>query len=84
MFRSRETGEVVIGQWPNLPLWVFLATAVIGRILDLDGTPERVVRVVGAAALAWWAVDEMLRGVNPFRRLLGAFVLLVTIAGLVL
>jgi hypothetical protein len=26
-------------------------------------------------ALGWWAVDEVLRGVNPWRRLLGTAVL---------
>jgi len=26
-------------------------------------------------ALAWWAVDEVVRGVNPWRRCLGAGVL---------
>ena len=31
--------------------------------------------VTGAVALAFWAIDEILRGVNPLRRILGAAVL---------
>lgn len=36
-------------------------------------------RVVATVALSWWAVDEIVRGVNPWRRLLGT----VVFAGLV-
>jgi hypothetical protein len=31
--------------------------------------------VLAAASIAVWAADEILRGVNPFRRLLGGAVL---------
>jgi len=30
------------------------------------------VRAIAALALGWWAADEIGRGVNPWRRLLGA------------
>ena len=26
---------------------------------------------MGAGGLAWWALDEVIRGVNPWRRVLG-------------
>jgi hypothetical protein len=42
-----------------------------------------VLDAVATAALLVWAVDEVLRGVNPFRRLLGGGVLVVVVAGLV-
>jgi hypothetical protein len=29
----------------------------------------------------WWALDELIRGVNPFRRLLGAVVAVITLLG---
>ena len=35
------------------------------------------------AALGWWATDELVRGVNPFRRILGAVVLGSAVASLV-
>jgi hypothetical protein len=34
-----------------------------------------VVTVVGTAALLVWAIDEIVRGVNPWRRALGSGVL---------
>jgi len=36
-----------------------------------DSGAFTVLRVVALAALGWWAVDEVVRGVNPWRRLLG-------------
>ena len=38
-------------------------------------------RGVGSVALVVWALDELLRGVNPFRRALGAVVLAAQLAG---
>jgi hypothetical protein len=39
------------------------------------------VEVTGTAALVIWAVDEIVRGVNPWRRMLGAVVLAATVLG---
>ena len=71
-FRDRRTGAFVIGQWPNLPLWLFLGLAATRWILAPQGAPGLWLRIGAGAALAWWAADEILRGVNPWRRLLGA------------
>jgi hypothetical protein len=73
MFRSRETGRIVVAQIPNVSLGLLLAATGLRR-----RAPEPVgchhwgplVRVV---TLAWWGLDEIVRGVNPWRRLLGAF-----------
>jgi hypothetical protein len=72
LFRDRETGRIVVAQFPNVALWLFLATALLRRIVDEDSTAFTVLRIIGLAALAWWARDERVRGVNPWRRLLGA------------
>ena len=69
---------------PNLPLVLFLAAAAVRRFAEPDGTAGTLVTVVATVALLWWAADEILRGVNPFRRILGAVVAVVTIASLVL
>jgi hypothetical protein len=37
-------------------------------------------RAAAAVGLIWWAADEVLRGVNPWRRLLGGAVLAAQIA----
>lgn len=82
-FRSRETGKITLAQFPNPPAWIFLGASVVQRVADLRGAPRGVLRAIAVAAAVWWAGDELIRGVNPFRRLLGATVLGITIWGLV-
>jgi hypothetical protein len=84
MFRDRSTGKIVIVQWPNVPLAVFLVAAVVRRLVHPAGRAGAALSAVAVVALLWWAGDEVLRGVNPFRRLLGATVLVVTVVGLFL
>jgi hypothetical protein len=84
LFRDRETGDIVIAQWPNLPLLVFLVASVAKRLLDPSGTVGTALTVVVVGSLLWWAGDEVLRGVNPFRRILGGFVLVLTVGRLLL
>jgi hypothetical protein len=74
-FRNRRTGELTVAQAPNLSLWIFVVSRVVLWIARPDGDVRTAVDAVGTAALVWWAGDEVLRGVNPFRRLLGAGVL---------
>lgn len=72
LFRNRKTGALTIGQWPNLPLWLFGGLSA-GAWLAPSNQPLAQWLSIGAdLALAWWALDELLRGVNPWRRLLGA------------
>jgi hypothetical protein len=71
MFRSRQTGQITIAQFPNLALWVFLVTVVVRWVVVPRGDFHTTIDAVAVAALAAWAVDEVLRGVNPWRRLLG-------------
>ncbi len=84
-FRSRIDGRITVGQWPNLPLWLFLGLTAAGFALDPTGAPGRAVRAGALLCLAWWALDEVFRGVNPWRRFLGALGLLglaISLAGL--
>ena len=83
LFRDRETGRVVIAQFPNLPLWIFLGTVVGRWLVAEDSGAFTVLRVVALVALGWWAVDEVVRGVNPWRRLLGVAGCGFVIAGVV-
>ena len=75
-FRSRETGRITIAQAPNPPLWIFLA-ATLGRWFVSDAGPwADLFWWVSTGALAWWAADEVIRGVNPWRRVIGGVGLL--------
>jgi hypothetical protein len=49
--------------------------AAVDLLLAPEGDLGAVIRLIGAAALTYWALDELLRGVNPWRRCLGAAVL---------
>jgi len=84
LFRNRRTGELTVAQVPNAPLAVFAVAAAIRWIFDPSGTVGTVVAVAATVALVVWAVDEVVRGVNPWRRLLGGGVLAVTAVGILL
>jgi hypothetical protein len=71
LFRSRRTGRITVVQLPNVALWIYLVTVVARWAVPSGTTPDAVVDWVGVAALGWWAVDELIRGVNPWRRGLG-------------
>ncbi len=80
-FRDRNTDRIVIGQRPNVPLAVWLVCLVVGWVLDPHGGWGTALGVTGTVALVIWAGDEVLRGVNPWRRALGAGVLAVLLLG---
>jgi hypothetical protein len=81
-FRNRRTGRLTVVQWPNVPLWVFIVASVAERAVHASGRIHEVERVVTVVALLLWALDEVVRGVNPFRRLLGAAVAVATVVNL--
>ncbi len=71
-----------MAQVPNIPLVVFLAAVVAGRLLDHHHQASRILADVAAGAIVVWALDEIVRGVNPWRRVLGTLVLGVSIRSL--
>jgi hypothetical protein len=72
VFRNRKTGKFTVAQMPNAPLALFVALRIAQALVSPHGTVHPVLRWLAVAALAWWGLDELLRGVNPFRRVLGA------------
>ncbi|MEO0492079.1 MAG: hypothetical protein AAF081_01535 [Actinomycetota bacterium] len=72
-FENRHTGRITVAQFPNPPLVVgvvgWLVAALFGGSLSTIG---RLVSVVG---FVWWGSDELVRGVNPWRRVLGVVVI---------
>ncbi len=75
LFRDRTTGRITIGQFPNAALGLFLVASLLRWIIGPSGWPATALDLVAAGALTWWSVDELVRGVNPWRRLLGGAVL---------
>jgi predicted Na+-dependent transporter len=74
-FRSRVTGRITIAQFPNTALWMFLAASLATWVVQPGGTLWGVARIIALGSGAYWAGDELLRGVNPWRRALGLIVL---------
>ena len=83
-FRNPQTGQVVVVQPPNLPLWIWIAATAVRRIFSPDGAFGAALTIVGTGALAVWALLELARGDSPFRRVLGGVVLVFLVAGLLL
>jgi len=83
LFRNRTTGERTIAQFPNIPLGVFLVAVVVRWVAHPSGSLGTAVDVVAGVALVVWAGDEVVRGVNPWRRILGGGVLAYAVIGAV-
>jgi hypothetical protein len=83
LFRDRTTGRIVVMQVPNLPLAIFLVATVVRVVAHPHGTAGKVLSAVGTAGLVVWAGEEVWKGVNPFRRILGGVVLVAVVVGLV-
>lgn len=73
LFRDRTTGKIVMAQFPNIPLVSWLVATALALVTT--GTVHTILGCTAIVALVVWAGDELLRGVNPFRRMLGAAVL---------
>jgi hypothetical protein len=78
MFLNRRTGHITVVQWPNISLSVYIVTAIVLHALHPMGGAETLARVIVNVAIILWAIDELLRGVNPFRRTLGLVVMITT------
>jgi hypothetical protein len=72
-----------VSQPPNPALCVWLAAVALGWF-DLSAAHAAEVRGIRHGALIVWALDEVVRGASPFRRVLGALVLVAQLVSLVL
>ena len=71
-FRNRETGEITIGQPPNTYAKVAGGLWLARKVWRGKGTLAQVLMVAETGALALLGADELVRGVNPWRRFIGA------------
>ena len=72
---DRKTGKLVVAQRPNLLLALAIAGLLLARLL-----PSSLLAVVlGKTLWLAWSGDELLRGVNPWRRALGLTVAVFTL-----
>jgi hypothetical protein len=79
-FRNRETGAITVAQTPNLALSVFLVATAILWLMHPTGVISTVAKVIATGGLIVWALDEVVRGVNPWRCFLGVAVLIYVVS----
>ena len=70
-FRNRETGEITIGQPPNNYARIAGGLWLARKVWRGKGTVGQVLFVAETGALALLGADELVRGVNPWRRFIG-------------
>ncbi len=75
-FQNRETGAITVAQWPNLLLWTVIVAGVLLWIWPSAGNASAGLTIVLKGGLIIWGIDEIFRGVNPWRRCLGAAVVI--------
>ncbi|MGZ6005663.1 MAG: hypothetical protein ACXWLH_05985 [Candidatus Saccharimonadales bacterium] len=74
-------GNVVIWQMPNVPLisWAIFTTL----SLFISGKTSDVLSWIAGVSLIVWAILEIFKGVNYFRRTLGLIVLVFAVISLI-
>jgi hypothetical protein len=74
-------GKFVLGQKPNLPIIVWAVCTVANWFIGAK-TATTILHVTGTTAWTVWALLETGWGVNLFRRILGAIVIIWTLIGI--
>ena len=82
-FRDRRTGRILIAHVPNLPIVLWMATVLAGQFTEQGTTADTLLEWAGTLTLGWWAIDELVRGVNPWRRVLGLAGCIAVAAGVI-
>jgi hypothetical protein len=78
-FFKDKNERVVIWQWPNIYLWLWLGLYAASKVIN-DSETKQGFQLVGNAVLLTWAIKEIWQGESYFRRLLGVLVGVSTIA----
>ena len=77
MPRNYKIRGYTVGQSPNLLLWLVFAALLVSLLTG--GTLNDVARAILYVALAAWAYEEVTRGVNGFRKGVGAVTLVLVV-----
>ena len=77
-------GFAGVAQWPNPAIVVWILALVLSWTgVARDIISESTLAGISQGALLVWALDELVRGVSPIRRVMGAVVLAVVLIRLV-
>lgn len=80
-FWKDKDGNYAVFQRPNILLIVWVVLTLVSLFVP-HGMAENICWWAAEAVLAAWSLLEIFRGVNYFRRVLGAIVLLMVVASL--
>ena len=81
--RDRRSGRIVVVHVPNLPILLWMGTVIARQLVQHGSDIYTLLEWAGKATLGWCAIDELVRGVNPWRRALGVGGCVVVVLGLV-
>lgn len=81
-FWRNDEGKVVFWQFPNVWLILWLVVEIVS-LLVASHRAEIITWWVATVALSVWALLEIFRGVNYFRRLLGLLVAVLIILSII-
>ncbi len=73
-FFQDDNGEYVVAQWPNLPVYMIMASSLLSR-LNIGSAAHRLFELTTFGSIFLWAYLEITQGNSPFRRVLGAGVM---------
>ncbi len=73
-----KRGKLVLAQKPNVPLWGWIISTVLSYVFS-KGKVHNLFQIMAFGSLFAWAYLEITSGINYFRRVLGAIVLIVII-----
>lgn len=76
-------GWAGVAQWPNPAICVWFIANVLGRAEWFGDVGSLALMNISHGALIVWAADELFRGTNPFRQLLGTVVLVIQLIALI-
>jgi hypothetical protein len=76
------TGEIVIGQPPNLPILIWLSATLL-KFAVKNGQVKLGLDLLAFSSLLYWSFLEITQGVNYFRRDLGVVVLIALIISVI-
>jgi hypothetical protein len=73
-FCQDKDGKIVLAQTPNIPIYIWGAATILGKVVN-EGRLSTLAETVGFAFICIWAWLEITQGSSNFRRVLGIIVL---------
>ena len=78
-FWEDRQGNFVVWQAPNIWLWIWIVTLVLGWFIPYISWLQTIISWTSLIALVIWAILEVKSGVNYFRRTIGFLVLVLLV-----